>query len=409
MMERRVVKMEVYDSCGQRFSFSSWDDFLGNWEEYGDEFVRLAVKHPGFMDWLKDVRPARAELVEKVLGNDVYLTGAFLAMDDGRVQKGHPALKRLAELVEQSAADPTQNIPEILKCLEGEAHSLLPTEGLSEEISSWQTRLKNETQKEPRPGEEMTVMLPGGVPMTFCWCPATTSEAWKKISGGDDFFWMGSPESEADRRDGEARHRVRLTRGFWMGKYPVMQRQWEGVMGETPSYFKGEDRPVESVSWNACQAFVERINAAGRVRVSLPTEAQWEHACRAGTTTPYSFGSALNGDRANCNGNYPYGTTAMGRYRRATSPVGEYAPNAWGLHDMHGNVWEWCRDWYGSYAGDVTDPTGPASGSDRVMRGGGWYDDAQNCRSAYRYSHSPSDNYHITYGFRLCCSAGPRR
>ena len=258
------------------------------------------------------------------------------------------------------------------------------------------------TKAEPRPSAEMTITLPGGVPMTFCWCPATTSEAWKAILGGDDFFWMGSPKSEACRSNDETRHRVRLTQGFWMGKYEVTQRQWEGVMCENPSSFKGADRPVEQVSWDDCQVFVAQINAAGQVRVSLPTEAQWEYACRAGTTSPFNFGSTLNGDMANCDGRHPYGFF-NGRYRRETSPVGEYAPNAWGLYDMHGNVWEWCQDWYGDYAGDATDPTGPASGSDRVVRGGSWLIDAQYCRSAGRYGHGPVYRNCIL-GFRLVCS-----
>ena len=246
-----------------------------------------------------------------------------------------------------------------------------------------------------RPGEEVTILLQNEVPMTFCWCPAGS-------------FLMGSSSSEDKRDSDETQHRVTLTRGFWMGKYEVTQRQWECVTGNKPSYFRGADRPVEKVSWDDCQEFVRKINAEGRLTVSLPTEAQWEYACRAGTTTPYNFGSSLNGDKANCDGNNPYGATVRGRYRGATAPVGSYAPNAWGLCDMHGNVWEWCQDWYGSYTGDATDPTGSASGSRRVYRGGGWYNYAQNCRSAYRLWNEPGNRLN-GLGFRLVCSAGPRR
>ena len=265
------------------------------------------------------------------------------------------------------------------------------------------------TPGEPTPGEERTITLPGGEKMTFCWCPATTSEAWKKISGGQDFFWMGSAESENGRYDNEPRHPVKLTQGCWMGKYPVTQRQWASVMGTNPSEFAGGDRrPVKRVSWDDCQEFIRKVNAAGTAAVALPTEAQWEYACRAGTTTPFSFGSALNGDRANCDGNYPYGTATKGRCRPETSPVGSYAPNAWGLHDMHGNVWEWCedrydRDFYTREEAKV-DPC-CASGSIRVMRGGSWRSYADYCRSARRYYKYPSDNYNSS-GFRLCCSAG---
>ena len=276
-------------------------------------------------------------------------------------------------------------------------------------VDALKAKVEAERGKEPKPGDELTITLPGGVPMTFCWCPATTSEDWRRISGGKDYFLMGSPESEEKRRNDESQHRVTLTKGFWMGKYEVTQRQWEGVMGKNPSDFKGADRPVENVSWDDCREFVGKINAAGQVRVSLPTEAQWEYACRAGTTTPYNFGSSLNGDKANCYGNYPYGTTVWGRYCKETASVGSYAPNAWGLCDMHGNVWEWCQDGYGSYTGDATDPTGSASGTNRVLRGGSWFNPAQYCRSALRFRCVPHVRDGIIgLGFRLVCSAVPR-
>ena len=172
----------------------------------------------------------------------------------------------------------------------------------------------------------------------------------------------------------------------------LTQKQWKALMGENPSRFKGDDLPVEQISWNDCQELIEKLNAHSSKpsgwRFDLPTEAQWEYACRAGTETPFSWGSSLNGDKANCNGNYPYGTTTKGKYLEKTSPVGSYAANAWGIYDMHGNVWEWCKDWYDEdyyKGGAMTDPEGPNAGLYRVNRGGGWNDDAGDCRSADRF------------------------
>lgn len=239
-----------------------------------------------------------------------------------------------------------------------------------------------------------TFTLPGGATMEMIWCPHGS-------------FMMGSPTTEEGRADNESQHRVRLTKGFWLGKYPVTQKQWESVMGNNPSHFKGEDLPVEEVSWNDCQKFIAKVNASLDFSARLPTEAEWEYACRAGTTTAYFWGNALNGDKANCDGNKPMGTKAKGRYLKKTTPVGRYAPNPWGIYDMHGNVWEWCSDWHGYYPiRSVTDPTGPTSGDGRVLRGGSWYGDARYCRSAYRYRCDPSCCYFYC-GFRLCCSAEP--
>ena len=283
---------------------------------------------------------------------------------------------------------------------DGEASYLLKL--ALEEINALKARIAAERKKNPRPGDEMSIVLPGGVPMIFCWCPATTSAMWQKLSQGGDFFWMGSPESESERKSGEVRHRVRLTQGFWMGKYEVTQQQWGAVMETNPSDFKGSDRPVECVRWEECQEFIRKINAMGRVYVAMPTEAQWEYACRAGTSTPYNFGSSLNGDMANCDGRRPYGMSS-GFYMGETSSVGKYPPNGWGLCDMHGNVWEWCQDWNGGYEGDATDPTGPSTGNVRVCRGGSWLKSARRCRSAYRGSHAPDDCYN-SLGLRLVCS-----
>ena len=249
--------------------------------------------------------------------------------------------------------------------------------------------------------KDMTIMLPGDVPLELV-----------HIRAGS--FWMGSPAEELERYGDETLHRVMLTKDFWLGRYEVTQGQWMVVMGSNPSVFQNGDRyPVEQVSWEEamdfCRKVTEMERSAGRLPAGyeymLPTEAHWEYACRAGTTTPYSFGSALNGDKANCDGNYPYGGIGKGRYLQRTSEVGSYAPNAWGLYDMHGNVWEWCRDWFGDYpSGSATDPTGPSSGSGRVLRGGSWSFSAGCCRSAYRDCSDPADRYY-NIGFRVALAA----
>ncbi len=223
-------------------------------------------------------------------------------------------------------------------------------------------------------------------------------------------FMMGAPEDEEGRYKNEKQHRVILTKAFYMGKYEVTQEQWEALMGSNPSRFKGAKRPVECVSWYDAQEFIKKLNTQDDVKRSgmkfrLPTEAEWEYACRAGTTTAYSWGNALNGDKANCNGNYPYGTDVKGKYLEQTTDVGSYAPNAWGLYDMHGNVYEWCEDWFGDYGnGAVTDPKGAPSGSYRVVRGGSWSFNARDCRSAVRGRDTPSMRGNII-GFRVVCSA----
>ncbi len=219
-------------------------------------------------------------------------------------------------------------------------------------------------------------------------------------------FILGSPQYEAERSDDEIHHEVTISKPFYMGKYPVTQGQWQQVMGNNPSYFKGDKLlPVENVSWNETQAFCLKLKEITHAPFGNPTEAQWEYACRAGTTTPFHFGSELNGSQANCDGRRPYGTDTYGPNLEKTSSVGKYLANAWGLYDMHGNVCEWCSDRYGAYtAGSVTDPIGPATGSGRVFRGGGWGNDAVYCRSADRDWIAPSDRGGYL-GFRVVMSS----
>jgi formylglycine-generating enzyme required for sulfatase activity len=195
-------------------------------------------------------------------------------------------------------------------------------------------------------------------------------------------------------------HKVNITKPFYIGKYEVTQKQWETVMGNNPSNFKGPQNPVENVSWEDCQAFLKKIEekfASTGAKFSLPTEAQWEYACRAGSTTKYSFGDA----EASL-GDYAW---YAGNAGSKTHPVGEKKPNAWGLYDMHGNVWEWCADWYeqGYYSQSLPDdPTGPSSGSDRVCRGGGWGTRASYCPSAIRFRSPPALRLDL-FGFRVEC------
>ncbi len=217
-------------------------------------------------------------------------------------------------------------------------------------------------------------------------------------------FMMGSPTSEPKRDDDERQHRVTISKPFYMQTTEVTQGQWQAVMGSNPSHFSscGDDCPVEQVSWNDAQEFIRRLNAKeGTNQYRLPTEAEWEYACRAGTTTPFAFGSCLSTNQANYDGNYPLPGCNKGAYRGSTVSAGSFAPNSWGLHDMHGNVWEWCRDRYGDYpSGSVTDPAGPSSGSFRVNRGGSWFFNARDCRSAYR-SRSDPGGRSFDLGFRL--------
>jgi len=222
-------------------------------------------------------------------------------------------------------------------------------------------------------------------------------------------FMMGSPEDEPRRKSHEILHEVTLTQSYYMQTTPVTQGQWESVMGNNPSDFKdgGPDCPVESISWEDTQAFISKLNQQeGTGKYRLPTEAEWEYACRAGTNGPFYFGRCLSTDQANYDGNYPLEGCHKGEDRNKTTPVGSFEPNSFGLYDMHGNVWEWCQDWYGDYpTSAVTDPTGPENGSYLVLRGGSWGDDAGNCRSANRISGVPIDRSRII-GFRLVFSPG---
>jgi formylglycine-generating enzyme required for sulfatase activity len=219
-------------------------------------------------------------------------------------------------------------------------------------------------------------------------------------------FMMGSPADEVDREEDETLHEVILTRGFWLADTACTQALWQAVMGENPSGSnQGDHYPVERVSWDEVNVFIERINREIQdLALRLPTEAEWEYACRTGTQTPFSFGETITTDQVNYDGDYPYAGGNKGENRGKTVEVKALPVNNWGLYQMHGNVWEWCYDWYGNYpAKPVDDPRGAETGDSRVLRGGSWFNYARHARSAYRYLDDPSIHGFISgdIGFRL--------
>lgn len=259
----------------------------------------------------------------------------------------------------------------------------------------------------PKAGTRIVLTI-NGVEYAFRYCPAGT-------------FKMGSPESEKGRDVDETLREVTITRGYWILETPVTQKMYEAATGENPSAFSAtggcadkvagldtSDFPVESVSWFDANAFCEKLNELNVVPAEfaefafrLPTEAEWENACRAGTETPYPWGATLNGVEANCNGSLPYGDVEPGPYLARPSAVRSYKPNALGIYDACGNVWEWCDDRYGAYdAASLEDPTGPTTGDERVMRGPGWCSPAENCRAAKRCNENPENRYFFS-GFRV--------
>ena len=229
--------------------------------------------------------------------------------------------------------------------------------------------------KEVKPGKVVVIDLGKDVPLEMVLIPAGK-------------FEMGSSSRIVERQ-----HEVTLTKSYYMGKYEVTQEQYEAVMGKNPSENKGRMLPVNRVSWKDCQEFIKKLNDKTKGGYRLPTEAEWEYACRAGTTTAYSFGDKITPKDAN------YNDSRIGK----PVAVGSYKPNAFGLYDMHGNVWEWCDDWYGDYPkGAVTDPKAAAINSSlsRVLRGGSFGNIESAARSSYRYSGTTSNTLNGD-GFRL--------
>lgn len=250
--------------------------------------------------------------------------------------------------------------------------------------------------------------------------PALAAADMVLIKGGG--FQMGSPASEAWREKDERRHNVTVS-DFYLSKYEVSQREYRALMGGQSFAFNGGELPADSVSWydavRYCNALSVKEGLTPAYTVNgnnvswnrgadgyrLPTEAEWEYACRAGTAAPFSTGANVATDQADYYGSYPYADFPTGEYRGKTVPVSSFAANPWGLHNMHGNVWEWCWDRYGEYGADgQKDPAGPRSGRYRVMRGGGWNDFGKHLRSAYRAATPPALRLY-NVGFRVARSA----
>jgi uncharacterized protein (TIGR02996 family) len=239
--------------------------------------------------------------------------------------------------------------------------------------AAWEARIVELLAQGVRPCVPQRTVLLGQrlkIPMTFAWIPPGS-------------FLRRPPQKWSDS--------VTLSCGFWLGVHLVTQAQWRWATRREPSEFKGEDnRPAERVTWHDCQEFCRKLGDKMGRRFRLPTEAEWEYACRAGTTTPFFFGDTLFTDQANYDG---YDRAGRRVNRKQTTRVGTFPPNAWGLYDMHGNVFEWCED---RYAWDY----GPNPGTNRVLRGGGWYSDAGFCRSDRRNSKEP--DYRSGFGCRVC-------
>jgi formylglycine-generating enzyme required for sulfatase activity len=312
-----------------------------------------------------------------------------LAQDAGEIAEGFRAARKRARQTEQT------RVPECTPddLIAGAHARYASLQGLAVGSLEAQERQRQAVQQLGLPVEVKT---------------AKTGIVLRLIPAGT--FTMGSASNENQRDSDEVQHQVTLTKGFYCGKFEVTQGRWEQVMGSNPSYFKnaGKDAPVERVSWDDCQAFLKRlcqIEGVPEGTYRLLTEAEWEYACRAGTQMAFCYGNDLDSSMANFDGDYPYGIARKGTFRQTTVAVGSFRANAWGLHDMHGNVWEWCQDWYARYAnGAVADPLGPASGGNRVFRGGGGGSVGAGCRSAIRNWGAPGlrDG---PLGFRLARTA----
>ncbi len=226
---------------------------------------------------------------------------------------------------------------------------------------------KGADEEKLQAGAERSVPITKKIPIELVWCPP-----------GE--FDMGSPESETGRCDDEGpQHHVTLTKGFWIGKFEVTVDQWTAVMGSAPGREASGRHPVNRVSWNDCQVFLRRLSKMTGKKFRLPTEAEWEYACRAGTTTPFA------GKKSDDLGWY------ITNSDRKNHPVGSKKPNPWGIYDMHGNVWEWCQDFFGDYTADsVVDPVGPKTGDEYVYRGGCSWRPVLDSRSAYRNYDAPT-------------------
>ncbi len=331
-----------------------------------------------------------SEFIEQRLGCALDF-GAWLenpAGVGGRLDEGSRPFARVAAKVLKRLGG---NYCQLVECLEEKKGQLFTFEFEDVFVNHKGKVIK----RQARQARQVVIDLGEGVNLEMVHIPAGT-------------FLMGAAPNEADARQSEyPQHQVTL-KSFYMGKYPVTQAQWQAVMGNNPSYFKGENRPVEEVDWEDAKAFCDRLSQRTGQTFRLPSEAEWEYACRAGTTTPFYFGETITPYLVNYDGNYPYGKALKGKYRQETTTVGRFPPNAFGLYDMHGNVWEWCEDvWHENYEGAPSDGSVWETGGNhsyRLLRGGSWHNYAVWCRAASRPMHTP-DYRRNNVGWRVVLCA----
>jgi formylglycine-generating enzyme required for sulfatase activity len=353
----------------------------------------------------KEGYEAKSEEIELGAGEDRHISlGLSPILEPDLVDEGKPEVS-IAEPAETEPSEPEAAEPESLKPRAAEPTKAEAPEQVRKSralligvsaglalllllVGLWRFLPQRQPEKKVSPVESQPVIkepktITNSIGMKFVLIPAGT-------------FQMGSPKGESGRDEDERQHQVTISRPFYLQTTEVTQGQWQKVMGNNPSHFKkcGQDCPVEQVSWDDAQEFIKKLNQMEKTNnYRLPTEAEWEYACRAGSTNEWCFGN----EEAKL-GEYGWYVKNSGGQ---THPVGQLMPNAWGLYDMHGNVYEWCQDWLGDYpAGPVTDPQGPRFGEDRVLRGGSWANDATELRSANRYQSKPGDRSD-TFGFRV--------
>ncbi len=355
-----------------------------------DDFQRHDEKLRSFLDAMRKEKHRQA--VPKIREGLDQLKRILERSPEETVLK---AIRQLKDFLENGESWPLLDMLAVVQRLDD---MIAGAQRLPIMITMESSKTRDEIYHEQESYQEKVVIKPGGlfkkavteiltktrtvtksrktvIPARFDFCPVPAG-----------IFMMG------DETSGPI-HQVSISKDFHLGKYPVTQIQWETVMGTNPSHFKNPDRPVEMVSWEDCQEFIKRLNTMNKGSYRLPTEAEWEYACRAGSTGIYCFG-----DDESQLGDYAWYSANSGSQ---TQPVGKKKPNAWGLHDMHGNVFEWCQDWHGDYTADAfIDPTGPSTGLYRVFRGGGWCNAASYATSSNRDGGVPGCRYN-GFGFRL--------
>lgn len=367
----------------------------------------LSVGRPGGSQWRRRLsdQGMSTELIE-------LLESCFEDDPSYRPADGAVLAEKLHKMMEEKAAPPVKRTS-VLDSLLGSS-STAKSEAVTLEEPAPSTPRARQRRADvwqlfddlEKKGPELAKLLTNSLGIKFALIPAGT-------------FWMGTPEKEEGCRENEIpRREVSLTRSFYMALTPVTQKQFFQVMGQNPARFHPDnggslDNPVESVTWEQAEEFCRKLSerpeeSQAKRHFRLPTEAEWEYACRAGTSTPFCFGESLSSTQANFDGNFPYGHGAKDRNLQKTSRVGQFPANNFGLHDMHGNVWEWCADWLESLYyqwGPKRDPKGPSTGKYKVLRGGSWKNHAITCRSGYRNALNPRLKDSAT-GFRVVFDAG---